>query len=186
MVDVAATTQDQNNAFAVVLDYAAGAGQAPGRAIGQLPPGYAPLGDDLSAQARKAATLLRDPASLLPRPASDETASEPATDSGSSTGRSDPDSGSDTGGTGGGTGGGTAAGSSDDAAGSGQDAAPPAGATAAVPVAGGTPPAVAGPLVRTSGAPSSMRWLVPVLLVVGLLAGVGGRVLPLLRRSTAP
>lgn len=183
MVDVAATTQEQNNAFAVVLDYAAGAGQASGRAIGQLPPGYAPLGDDLSAQARKAATLLRDPASLLPRPAVDEVAVESANDDGTGTPRSDTDGGSDTGGS---TGDGAAAGTSDDAAGSGQDAAPPGDAKAAAPVAGGTPPAVAGPLVRTSGAPSSLRWLVPVLLVVGLLAGIGGRVLPLFRRSTAP
>ena len=69
VVDVAATTQAQNNAFAAILDYAAADGQRSGSAIGQLPPGYAPLTEGLRARTRAAALLLRDPSSLLPGPA---------------------------------------------------------------------------------------------------------------------
>ena len=69
VVDVAATTQLQNDAFATILDYAASEGQRPGTASGQLPPGYAPLSEGLRTRARAAALLLRDPSSLLPRPA---------------------------------------------------------------------------------------------------------------------
>jgi hypothetical protein len=67
MVDVAASTRDQDAAFAKILDYAAGPGQVQGTAIGQLPPGYAPLSAALEAQTRAAAVLLRDPSSLLPQ-----------------------------------------------------------------------------------------------------------------------
>ena len=68
LVDVAATTQAQNDAFAAILDYAATDGQRPGTASGQLPPGYAPLTEGLRARTRAAALLLRDPSSLLPAP----------------------------------------------------------------------------------------------------------------------
>ncbi len=65
LVDVAATTQAQNNAFAKILDYAAGAGQVPGTALGQLPPGYAPLPAAMTARLTKGAATLRDPSALL-------------------------------------------------------------------------------------------------------------------------
>lgn len=68
VVDVAATSPSQNRAFATILDYAAGDGQRSGTAVGELPPGYAPLSAALKAQARAAAVLLRDPTSLLPSP----------------------------------------------------------------------------------------------------------------------
>ena len=65
LVDVAKTTQAQNDAFATILEYAAGDGQRSGTAVGQLPPGYAPLSAGLVARTRTAALLLRNPASLL-------------------------------------------------------------------------------------------------------------------------
>ena len=69
LVDVAETTQAQNDAFATILEYAAGDGQRSGTAVGQLPPGYAPLSAGLVARTRAAALLLRNPSSLLPAPA---------------------------------------------------------------------------------------------------------------------
>ncbi|MDP9183970.1 MAG: hypothetical protein M3P04_14505, partial [Actinomycetota bacterium] len=65
MVDVAATTADQNVAFAKILQYAAGPGQVQGTAVGQLPPGYAPLSSSLAAKTRAAAETLKDPSALL-------------------------------------------------------------------------------------------------------------------------
>jgi hypothetical protein len=68
IADVAALTPAQDEAFATILDYVAGAGQVPGTAIGQLPPGYAPLSTSLKAQTAKAADVLRDPSALLGPP----------------------------------------------------------------------------------------------------------------------
>ena len=77
LVDVSRTTQVQNDAFATILEYAAGDGQRSGTAVGQLPPGYAPLSADLVARTRAAALLLRNPSSLLPRPVLAAAASPP-------------------------------------------------------------------------------------------------------------
>ncbi len=189
MVDVAATTQDQNSAFATVLDYAAGDGQAVGRAIGQLPPGYAPLDSGLRAQTRRAVTLLRDPSSLLPRPDAEAPADAPDSNDSPSDVASDTPDPSDTPNTSDG-GDSTSAGAADPTATGASDAGlstvPSGDAGAAAPaVPPGARPVVAGSLVRTSGASAPMRWLVPGLVVVGLLAGLGGRVLPLLRRPAA-
>jgi hypothetical protein len=65
VVDACVTTEDQRSAFADVLDYAAGEGQVPGRAPGRLPPGYLPLDGALTDQARAAADRLRVPGDLL-------------------------------------------------------------------------------------------------------------------------
>lgn len=174
MVDVAATTQAQNDAFASILSYAADDGQRTGTAIGQLPPGYAPLSPALAAQTRSAVALLRDPSSLLPE--EDPPAEDPA----------------------------PAATEPNDSA-PGDSAAPPAAEAQVDPqvdgpvdalldapspldvVAPGPPappattvtdaPQVARPVATTSGSASPLRWTVPVLLLVGLLAALGGRVL---------
>ncbi|HEX4866597.1 MAG TPA: hypothetical protein VFV32_03125 [Acidimicrobiales bacterium] len=45
--------------YAAFVDYAAGAGQVPGRELGNLPPGYAPLAPPLRAQATLAAETIR-------------------------------------------------------------------------------------------------------------------------------
>jgi hypothetical protein len=68
VVDVAATTQSQNDAFADILEYVVSDGQVVGRGVGQLPPGYLPLDDALVADAEAAIALLRDPSSLLLNP----------------------------------------------------------------------------------------------------------------------
>ena len=46
--------------YAALIDYAAGPGQVAGVAPGQLPPGYAPLPENLRAQATEAARLVRE------------------------------------------------------------------------------------------------------------------------------
>lgn len=53
------TTDRQN--YAAFLKYAASAGQTPGDAIGQLPPGYAPLPAGLQAQTLEAAATILNP-----------------------------------------------------------------------------------------------------------------------------
>jgi hypothetical protein len=52
--------QTARNDYAAFIEYAAGPGQEPGLAFGQLPPGYAPLPDALRAQARDAAAEIRN------------------------------------------------------------------------------------------------------------------------------
>jgi hypothetical protein len=46
--------------YAAFVDYAAGPGQVPGRDLGLLPPGYAPLSPELKAQAAAAARTIRE------------------------------------------------------------------------------------------------------------------------------
>ena len=75
LVDVSKTTQAQNDAFATILEYAAGDGQRSGTSVGQLPPGYSPLSAGLAGRTRAAALLLRNPSSLLPGPSASPTAS---------------------------------------------------------------------------------------------------------------
>ncbi len=64
--------------YAAFVDYAAGAGQQAGEALGQLPPGYAPLPAGLRAEAEAAADLIRDPASLITAPTSTTSTTTPA------------------------------------------------------------------------------------------------------------
>ena len=78
IADVATLTAAQGKAFAEILDYAATDGQVPGTAIGQLPPGYAPLSSALKAQTKDAASVLRDPSALLPTPEGPQPAPAPA------------------------------------------------------------------------------------------------------------
>ena len=55
---LALTTAERDD-FAAFIEYATGTGQTPGQANGQLPRGYVPLPDALSAQARAAAATVR-------------------------------------------------------------------------------------------------------------------------------
>lgn len=50
--------------YSAFVEYAVGEGQVPGLEVGQLPPGYAELPDDLKARAREAATAIRETAAL--------------------------------------------------------------------------------------------------------------------------
>lgn len=52
-------------AYAGLIEYAAGAGQEAGLQLGELPPGFAPLSSELQEEALAAATLMRDPSSLI-------------------------------------------------------------------------------------------------------------------------
>jgi hypothetical protein len=58
--------QQARDEYAAFLDYAAGPGQTPGRKLGQLPSGYAPLPPELLERTVAAAALVRDPATLVP------------------------------------------------------------------------------------------------------------------------
>lgn len=184
VVDVSVTTQDQNDAFAALLDYAAGEGQQVGNAVGQLPPGYAPMTPEQSAQTRAAAVLLRDPSSLLP-------ADEP-----SSGGAGTTDAGGTSGTNGTST---TSFGRTGATSGAGTPATPgtPGGpvAAAAPPLAPGTPPvvdppagsapevALASTVSTTPATGSSLRWVLLSVLVLGTAAAVAGRVLAIRERS---
>jgi hypothetical protein len=93
MVTYAATTplslaQPDRNAYSSFLRYAAGAGQTPGVAAGQLPGGYVPLPSDLSAQTRAAAaTIVNPPSPTAPgTPPASTTSSVPSASPSSSSG----------------------------------------------------------------------------------------------------
>jgi len=152
IVDVAATTQAQNDAFAAILSYAVEEGQTPGTAVGQLPPGYAPLSPALAAQTLTAIATLRDPSGLLaeaPAPAA------PA-DPGSAPSAPAPVTG-----------------------GSALPPVTPGEVTVPRPVASDSPlpPQVAVQASLTGALSSPLRLAVPVLVLVALLAGASGVVL---------
>ncbi|MGZ4805306.1 MAG: hypothetical protein ACXV5U_02875, partial [Ilumatobacteraceae bacterium] len=63
--------------YAAFLDYAAGPGQVPGLALGQLPRGYAPLSDALKAQTTATANAVR---TMVPPPPPPTTTTEPTTE----------------------------------------------------------------------------------------------------------
>lgn len=54
-----ALDQKARSDYAAFIDYAVGAGQVSGLELGQLPRGYSPLSDDLKAQSRAAADVVR-------------------------------------------------------------------------------------------------------------------------------
>ena len=187
VVDVAATTQAQNDAFAKILVYAAGDGQRSGTAIGQLPPGYAPLSDALRLQTRAAAALLRNPSSLLP--AAPSGAAGPAGPPGPPSRGSDgsPVGDSPVGGPAGadpGTGAAAAPGQQPVSAAGTPGMPGRTGAVGASPVlAAGVAPQVAARVATTRSPTSGLTWFVPVLLLVGLVAALAGRVVRLLGRN---
>ncbi len=153
--------------YAAVVDYAAGPGQKPGLAFGDLAPGYAPMPANLRAQATAAAKAIREgtPPGATPPPGE---AAQPA---------SPPQSGP----VGDGTtfdGGGTS--SPGEAL-----AAPPAGIAAGPtpPADPGGPVALARALVRTAAvAVGFMRYTLPFVAGVGLLAALAAWLLTARRR----
>lgn len=69
--------------YAAFLDYAGGGGQVPGRGLGQLPPGYAPLSEQLRAETLAVAKQVRELSP--PTEEAEETPNTPGPSSGDST-----------------------------------------------------------------------------------------------------
>jgi hypothetical protein len=159
IVDLDAATAEQRQAFATMLDYAAGEGQRPGTGLGQLPPGYAPLTPALAAQTVAASVLLRERPGAAPSPSAQPTAQP--TDVAVA----------------------PAAGSS--AVPVVVPVSVPIAATSPpAAVAPVLPPQVAVPAAATAAAGTSLRWVVPALALAALFAGLAGRVL--LTRGGSP
>jgi hypothetical protein len=145
--------------YADLLDYAAGAGQTPGTSVGQLPWGYAPLPQAYRDYTHQAATAVRDQAGAVPAPPADLG------------GKVRKDLGLPAPGTAG--------------AGGFSGASAPAGAGS--PSTGRTPsggPNRISTAATTRGSDSWLAgWGLPILLGLGLLAGVAG---PLVRVAAQP
>jgi uncharacterized membrane protein YgcG len=160
------------NDYANFIDYAVGPGQTPGLEFGQLPPGYAPLPEALRAQARAAAELIRNgfPSS----------GSNPGSANGfGPNGQGGPGgtgSGSGLAGSGSGSGGNGGSGQSPGGSGSGNHAAQSRR---------GLKPKNASSRSRTpwAGVEWLLRFLLPIVLAVGLAAAGASRVLGRRRRK---
>jgi hypothetical protein len=160
--------------YANFIAYGAGPGQIPGTAFGQLPPGYVPLPGPLQAQAEAAARTI----------ANFHSATAPGSNNPSST-TSSPAQGSGTGaatgaGSGGGSSGvGTTPNSASVGSGSPSGLGPGSGA--------GKPEsnlALAGSVTPKSGV-GAIRYVLPIVLGLGILAGLAARWLGV-RRPTPP
>ncbi len=143
--------------YASFVQYAVQAGQTPGQLPGQLPDGYVPLPSDLQSEALSAAkTILNPPAG--------PTSGQSAAVTSPSASAALPDDASFTGGS-------AAASASTPAASSGSKSRTrrlgPAALTS----------------VRTRGTPIGvLRWVLPIALVIGILAGLAGWVMGWSRR----
>ncbi|HEY0804128.1 MAG TPA: hypothetical protein VGD84_03650, partial [Pseudonocardiaceae bacterium] len=144
---------DALNAFATLIDYAAGPGQVPGVDPGQLPHGYLPLPDNLRAQATAAAATLRADAGATP-------STTPTAD----TGTGDQQ----------GTGAGTPAGNTASSPGTTTPSAPSGPST--TPARGGSSTHKPGLAARTTPSDSTgaMRWVLLTVLIVGVAGAAGG------------
>ncbi|WP_328358118.1 hypothetical protein OG800_20070 [Streptomyces sp. NBC_00445] len=169
----ASVNQDAKDrkAYADFIRYAAGPGQAQGRAAGQLPPGYAPLPAKLRKQAQAAADDLQ-----RGDPGSDPSSDDPnANGSGGLTGGA---------GTGGGTSSGTDGGGAS-AGGPGGGADPDSPESAASSPNGSAPPG-SGPQQNIAQAKQGLtpgeilgiiRWVLLAILFIGGAAGLAGPVM---------
>lgn len=172
---------DQLSKYADLISYAAGKGQTPGSAPGDLPPGYLPLPASLQQQAQGVVTKLR-------RLASGQPTSTPSSSGGG---------GSSSGGTPTGTGTGTATGGGSGTGGAGPGTTP---AQAPSPSAGGgatTPAPAAGPsstpgvtiapptvhLANASDTPAQPVGPVRLVLIIVVIVGVASAGAGILLRS---
>ncbi|MFF5175903.1 hypothetical protein ACFY3U_25215 [Micromonospora sp. NPDC000089] len=159
--------------YATFLDYAAGKGQQVGLEAGDLPTGYLPLPADLARQTVAAAAAVRDQTGATAAPGG-----TPPSAGGKPAGGASSAGGSGTSGGGGTTGGGTTGGGTGSAgAGNGAPGSVPTPGAVPKPGAAGTPspaPAVAPANVATTSTDDSQsgRWTLPVLIALGLLAGM--------------
>ncbi|GAA1528715.1 hypothetical protein GCM10009827_052410 [Dactylosporangium maewongense] len=71
--------QALREAYAKLIEFAAGDGQNEGVSVGNLPPGYVPLPDSLKAKARSAAEMVRRGWTAPPTPAATTTTAAPVT-----------------------------------------------------------------------------------------------------------
>jgi hypothetical protein len=146
---------DLNN-YADLIAYAAGAGQTPGVAPGELPPGYLPLPAKLKTQALAVVAKLRADASGSRSTSSSPTRS--GTTSGSGTDSST-------------TSGGTSPATSD----AGRAASP---ASSATPGPSISPPTAALAAIRTERQPvGAIRWALLAVVLAGVACAAGGTVL---------
>jgi hypothetical protein len=191
-VDVCQATGEQRAGFAAILDYAVGGGQETGLAPGQLPPGYLPLPSALATRTRDAAATLRDPpAELLDGCPTEPGAPAPGNPVGTPTPAPAP----------------AGAGQPPPSVTSGTLPAPsatssPVGSSAAGAPAAAAPAAGASPAaneenldvgsgvgrVATPVPEDAYRWLIPLVLGLGVAAGVAGSVLTVVsrRRPSGP
>jgi hypothetical protein len=178
MVQTSGVDKTQADAIARLLNFAAGAGQTPGDALGDLPGGYVPLSDTLKAQTTKAATAVAAQAAPTSAPNGTPTGSDQSGTSGFG------GAGSDTG---------TGTGSGLDTGGSPVDSGGTSGATDTPPATNSSTPAnpkptvapsskssasTASPLLTTRlrgvAAYDSAKWALPLLLVGALTClGIG-------------
>jgi uncharacterized membrane protein YgcG len=166
------------NDYANLIRYGVGAGQVPGINPGQLPDGYVPLPQSLRAQALTSATIIQErkggtPPAPVGRVVDASGGTSPSSDSGgSAAGGSDSAGGSN------GSGGAAGTDASTTASGAlstGKSFATSSGdSSSSSPTASGvrTPKEWAG----------GVRYVLPIVLVLGSLAAVGGPALPLARR----
>ncbi|MFD9741920.1 hypothetical protein ACFWW9_46125, partial [Umezawaea sp. NPDC059074] len=145
--------------YAKFLEYAADGGQQYGVEIGNLPLGYLALSDPLKLQTRNAATAVREQKGDVPAPP-DDVITDPAK------GLPDPN-----------TGGGGSPTTNNVVGGANRTTTPTGPASAPVPPdpSGSTPSSVGKPVTSAAtraDSSSFARWILPVLLGVGLLAAV--------------
>ncbi|SDU81010.1 hypothetical protein [Jiangella alkaliphila] len=200
MITYAAVREEQDEEaladYAALLTYAAGPGQTPGLAAGQLPPGYLPLNDDLRAQTLAVAEDLvtpderDDPPGLNPNGpgGGDDGGTEGGGDGGVDGGDGGDDSGGGLDGTGADDGLPPGSGDAPDPAAlapnggnesTGDPTQPPADGAAAGGPDDGTAPGVDDPSTpvaqSTPGEPiGPMQYALLVVLIVGLLGATAG------------
>lgn len=165
--------QGARDGYADLIAFAATDGQQGGTAPGDLPPGYAPLPKEQQTQAAQAADAIR----TAKPPASPDPDPSPGPESSDSTGTdSSGSSGTDSSGSGSGSGSGSDQGSDSTA---GANTAPAEDIKADAAPASVTRDAPrrsqGGPFARTPfAAPSALRWLLPALGGLGLVAAAAG------------
>ncbi|GAA4624734.1 hypothetical protein GCM10023196_026110 [Actinoallomurus vinaceus] len=165
-VPTSGLTSAKANALGTFLDHAAGAGQVPGTQLGDLPAGYLPLSSAMKAQTRAAAAAVRKAVAKAPKPSPSHSHHS---------------------GSGSGSGSGAGGGSGPLTAGSATPTT--TSATTASPTGAAQHPGPSITPARYSlarrGRPtvaSSLRFALPVLLGLGLLAGAASLVVRDLRR----
>lgn len=150
--------------YATLIDYAAAAGQTPGVEPGQLPHGYLPLPATLREQAAAAAATLRADAAKKP-----DTTTQSGTTGGSSGGATTGDTSNPSSGGGGGSPGGTTNTST--------QAPAPTGVPKGGPAGTGQLPAKLAARTTPRDLPGALRWVLLVVVIVGVVGAFGGGVL---------
>lgn len=172
LVQTSGMDKTQADKIGRLLDYAAGAGQTSGDAVGNLPGGYVPLSDTLKAQTTKAATEVRAQVAPTPAPGGPPTGSDQPGTSGFGGTGSDQ-----------GTGPGSGFESGTPPIDGGGTSGPPDTPAASTPTGSANPQPTVAPSAKNSGsnaskpltarlapvaAYDSAKWALPLLLVLAL------------------